>query len=74
MSPPLNKNSTVVSDEDRLSTIEEARSAEELAAAAAKKSKILPCRLCLGLLEERYMESALESVSSILHTYTYWCL
>ena len=28
-----------------------------------KKAKVLPCRLCLGLLEERYMESALKSVS-----------
>ena len=28
-----------------------------------KKVKILPCRLCLGLLEERYMISALKSVS-----------
>ena len=31
----------------------------------SKKAKILPCRLCLGLLEERYMESALKSVSLI---------
>ena len=35
MIPPF-KHSTVVTDEDRLSTIEEARSAEELAAAATK--------------------------------------
>ena len=29
----------------------------------SKRAKVLPCRLCLGLLEERYMESALKSVS-----------
>ena len=28
-----------------------------------KVAKTLPCRLCIGLLEERYMESAFESVS-----------
>ena len=29
----------------------------------AKIAKTLPCRLCIGLLEERYMESAFQSVS-----------
>ena len=33
---------------------------------ASKIAKTLPCRLCIGLLEERYMESAFQSVISIL--------
>ena len=33
---------------------------------ASKIAKTLPCRLCIGLLEERYMESAFQSVSSNL--------
>ena len=33
---------------------------------ASKIAKTLPCRLCIGLLEERYMESAFQSVSSAL--------
>ena len=30
-----------------------------------KKPRLNPCMLCIGLLEERYMESAFDSVSFI---------
>ena len=33
---------------------------------ASKIAKTLPCRLCIGLLEERYMESSFQSVSTTL--------
>jgi tRNA U54 and U55 pseudouridine synthase Pus10 len=36
---------------------------EESKAKKVKMNEEEPCRLCLGLLEERYMDSALESVS-----------
>ena len=31
-----------------------------------KKAKINPCRLCIGLLEEKYMESAFDSICEAL--------
>ena len=32
----------------------------------SKKPKLNPCLLCIGLLEERYMESAFDSVSFVI--------
>ena len=63
------KNSAIIRDAEKPSTLDENAGKEIFDEPPTKKSKILPCRLCLGLLEERYMESALESVSMLqLHT------
>ena len=63
------KNSAIMRDAEKPSTHDENAGKETFDEPPTKKSKILPCRLCLGLLEERYVESALESVS-ILHLHT----
>jgi len=39
---------------------------EECPEPASKIAKTLPCRLCIGLLEERYMESAFQSIEKAL--------
>ena len=67
------KNSSIIRDagEKNFSNISGAESQitpensdnENIEEPPKKKAKVLPCRLCLGLLEERYMESALKSVS-----------
>ena len=63
------KNSAIMRDAEKPSTHDENAGKETFDEPPPKKSKILPCRLCLGLLEERYMESALKSVRIFqLHT------
>ena len=50
------KNSKII----REAGLEE--TSEEKLEPDTKKVKLNPCRLCIGLLEERYMDSAFESV------------
>ena len=62
------KNSAIIRDAESPITNSNADS-ENSDEPPKKKVKTLPCRLCLGLLEERYMESALKSVSLSIMIY-----
>ena len=57
------KNSAIIRDaESPITNDDSIAGSEDGDEPPNKKAKTLPCRLCLGLLEERYMESALKSV------------